>query len=104
MKEIWKDIKGYEGLYQVSNLGGVKSISTGLGRSSGPRVPWPSKTNYLYVSLSNGGKKNFLLHRLVAIAFIPNPDNKPCINHKNGIKSDCKTINLEWCTHSENMK
>jgi hypothetical protein len=111
-KEIWKDIPGYEGYYQVSNIGRIK----GLER----KVPHPTcggemtvhekilslqttSTQVKQVSLSrNGNTKRPSVHRLVAAAFIPNPKKKPCINHKDGDRTNNKVNNLEWCTHSEN--
>lgn len=109
MREIWKDIKDYEGLYQVSNWGRVKSLKFGK-----ERVLRPSKISvgYLSVILFKDGKyKEFLVHRLVATAFLPNPDNKPVINHKDEVKTnnfvgtpenDYKDGNLEWCTRKYN--
>jgi len=99
MKEVWKDIKGYEGLYQVSNLGRV--------RNADGHVHTPKKHNkgYYHVHLSDGHDKikAKLVHRLVAEAFIPNPNNYPCVNHINEHKTDNRAENLEWCTHSVNM-
>ena len=95
MKEIWKNIKGYEGLYMVSNLGNV--IRNGKILKS--RL---SKDGYCRVLLcKNSIAKDYYTHRLVAAAFIPNIENKPTVNHKNGIVSDNKVSNLEWNTHSE---
>lgn len=104
MKEIWKDIVGYEGKYQVSNCGNIRSLNynkTGAIKNISPSV---KKTGYKTVNLQTGSMfKCYLLHRLVAQAFIPNPDNKPVVNHKNGDKSDNKVKNLEWCTHKDNQ-
>lgn len=103
MIEEWKPIKGYEGLYEISSFGVVKSLKGKNG------VVFPkydlSITGYWRVGLSKNKKQTkYLLHRLIAIAFIPNTENKPFINHKNGIKTDNKIENLEWCTASENMQ
>ena len=110
MQEIFKDIKGYEGLYQVSNLGNVKSLPKGDGNGNKERIlkfDNSNKTNtttYLRVTLSGNGKtKRFSVHRLVAEAFIPNPDNKPHVNHIDNNGENNTVANLEWCTHSENM-
>ena len=101
MEEIWVDIKGYEGLYQVSNQGRVKR----LYKNGKIRILKPSLDNngYLYVTLSKNNKpKIFKLHRLIAINFIPNPENKPCIDHINTIRTDNRVENLRWVTKKEN--
>ena len=106
--EIWRDIKGYEGLYQVSNLGRVKSLGNGCSNASKERILKPFIDNregkgYLRVTLCKNGKtKRFQVHRLVAEAFIPNPNNLPFINHKSEIKSQNNVENLEWCDQKYN--
>ncbi len=96
--EEWKDVEGYEGLYQVSNLEKVMNVKTGKILK-----PYLYQTGYYGVVLSkNNIKKHHFIHRLVAQAFIPNPENKPCINHINECRWDSPVWNLEWCTHKEN--
>lgn len=102
MEEIWKDIKGYEGLYQVSNLGNVKSFYNSNIRLLKAGI---NSNKYFYVGLIKDKKRTFILiHRLVAITFIPNTEKKPFVNHINGIKKDNRVENLEWCTQQENVK
>lgn len=110
--EIWKSIDGYDGKYQVSNLGRVKSIFTTYATKNGLRKkyrdvmlkPMVQKNGYLYVCLwSENKKKNCLIHRLVAQAFVPNPYQHPEVNHKDENKSNNNASNLEWCTTKENV-
>lgn len=105
--EIWKDVVGYEGLYEVSNKGNVYSVERmdALGRERGGRVLKPKYNNrgYLMVSLyKNGELKNRTVHRIVAEAFIPNPKGFLEINHKDENKSNNEFSNLEWCTREYN--
>lgn len=106
MVEIWKDIVGYEGLYQVSNLGRVKSLGNGKTHNSKERILKARKeTNgYLRITLTKDGKqKKYTIHRLVATAFIPNPDNLPIVNHKDEDKLNNRIENLEWCDAKYNI-
>lgn len=99
MKEIFKDILGYEGLYQVSNLGNVKSMYTNKILSAATK-----KRGYQYVNLYKDKlSKMHQIHRLVATAFIPNPNNLPIVNHKDEDPTNNKAENLEWCTHTYNI-
>jgi hypothetical protein len=105
MKEIWKDIAGFEGLYQVSNLGNVKRLISERVFEERPIGRTKDKYGYIKRVLSKEGKIYFFTeHRLVAMTFIDNPLNKKTVNHKNGIKTDNSVENLEWCTNKENMK
>jgi len=99
MEEIWKPVVGYEGLYEVSNFGAVRNVrrkhNIKLRINSG---------GYYHVYLNRDGiMKTVSVHRLVAMAFIPNPENKPCVDHINTNKQDNSVTNLRWVTHKENM-
>jgi hypothetical protein len=99
LKEEWKDINGYEGLYQVSNYGRVKNLKTGKILKQSPNT-----VGYLKVGLSKEGKqKTLLVHRLVADAFIPNPDKKPHVDHADGNKENNCISNLGWVTLQDNL-
>ena len=108
--EIWKDIKYYEGLYQISNYGNVKSLPKERRNRRGVYIQKEkllsltnTSTGYKKVELVKDGKrKGFKVHRLVAQAFIPNPDEKPQVNHIDGDKTNNYVDNLEWATASEN--
>lgn len=110
MKEVWKDIKEYEGLYQVSNLGRVRSLGRKINTGrNGYRITQDkilkqyNKFGYNYVILyCNQKSKTIRTHRLVAEMFISNPENKPQVNHKNENKEDNSVNNLEWTTAKEN--
>ena len=103
MNEIWKDILGYEGLYQISNLGDVRSLNYNHTGEIKLLKQSTDKYGYKRVGLfKNGKEKKYLIHRLVAMTFIPNPDNLPIINHKDEDKTNNNVNNLEWCTYEYN--
>lgn len=110
MKEIWKEITGYEGYFKVSNLGNFRSLNRVIdgrwGKCNYPGKPLKTETivegYQRIVLMKKAVKKRYMCHRLVAQEFVPNPENKPYINHINGIKNDNRACNLEWCTQSEN--
>ena len=109
MKEIWKDIKGYEGLYQISNLGNVKSLERykqnhGVTQLVGEKIKSTRllSSGYLVTDLYKDNKsKTAKIHRLVAETFIPNPNSKETVNHIDGNKLNNRVDNLEWATHRE---
>ena len=110
-KEIWNKIPGYDGIYEVSNYGRIKRLSRVINEHVNKKRVLPEiilkqhldSDGYLVIKLTNNLKsKNYFIHRLVAISFLPNKENKPQVNHKDGIKNNCNISNLEWCTLSEN--
>ena len=104
-KEIWKDIQGYEGMYQVSSHGRVKSLNYNKTGLEGILNPNNNGKGYLQVYLTKNKKsKKVLIHRLVAQAFLYKPTDKNYVNHKDGNKSNNNVNNLEWCTRSENQQ
>lgn len=116
MTEEWRKAPGYEGYFEVSSLGGIRSVErviTVSGRNNhsrfsckktvGGRIMNPviNSEGYRQTTL---GRKSILIHRLVAAAFIQTDDGKPFVNHKNGVRADNRVSNLEWCTNSENLR
>ena len=110
--EIYKDIKGFEGMYQISNYGNARTVSRVIKRGNGtmffkskPLKLILNNCGYYYITpIKNNIKYTFRIHRLVCDAFLENELNKPFVNHINGIKTDNRVDNLEWCTSSENNK
>lgn len=114
--EVWKDIKGYEGLYQISNLGNIKSVDRAVKRVSWGKEhivvfhgkilkPYISDRGYLRLMLSkNGIEKAHKIHKLVAIAFVDNPNGYKEVNHIDGNKLNNHVDNLEWCSRSQNIR
>lgn len=102
MKEIWGDIKGFEGIYKVSNFGRVMRVDEYY--TGNPLSQHDNGRGYLFVALNWKKKRGIqkYVHRLVAKAFLDNPENKPTVNHKDGIKSNNHVSNLEWATYREN--
>ena len=107
-EEIWRPIEGYEGLYEVSNLGRVRSLDRYDSRNQFRKGRIMKQNNdgrdYMSIQLCLNGKlKKYFVHRLVAEAFLPNPDNLPQVNHKDEDKSNNRVDNLEWCTAKYNL-
>ena len=113
-KEEWKDIKGFEGIYMISNLGRVKSLSRKKRKNKNSKYfltkekilkPRPTRLGYQNIVLfKNSVRTSFAIHRLVAIEFIPNPEKKAEVNHINEVKDDNRASNLEWMTRIENLR
>ena len=114
IKEIWKQIDGYDGIYEISSLGRLKVLKREVNHSRNPNFKvvrkekiaslQKDKNGYLNIILTKDKKqKKFSVSRLVSKAFIPNPENKPHVNHKKGIKTDNRATELEWCTNLENQ-
>lgn len=105
--EEWKPIQGYEGLYDISDLGRVRSYHNNKwGKSNSPKVVSGRMGKHYKTAIlcDEKGKHTFYVHRLVAEAFLQHPHGSDYVNHKNGDKLDNRATNLEWCTHAENMQ
>lgn len=100
--EYWKSVKGYETMYQISNYGNVKSLNFGRTGKEGLLKTTIDRHGYKYVEFA--GRKKFKIHQLVAIAFIPNPENKPTVNHNDENKQNNHVDNLTWFTVNEQNK
>ena len=96
--EIWKDIKGYDGKYQISNKGNIKNVK----RNKLLKIQFNKNYKCIHLVGMDGKIKNYTIHRLMAQSFIPNPDNLPCVNHKDENKLNNSLDNLEWCTEKYN--
>ena len=104
MEEVWKDVPGYEGLYEVSNLGRVRSLNYQNTGKSNIRIPFTAKNGYMSIRLSKDNKtRGFYIHRLVALVFVDNPNGWTEVNHKDEDKTNNRSDNLEWCTRKYNM-
>lgn len=103
IEEQWKDVSVLDNLYEISSNGNLRRKSIEKEKENKSLKSFPDKDGYLKVCINLNGYKNLAIHRLVAIHFIPNPENKKEVNHKNGIKTDNRILNLEWCTRRENQ-
>lgn len=113
MQEVWKDVSGYDGYYQISNVGSIRSLDRQEAQTNGHPMtykgdvmkPCKDGKGYRFVYLSrNGKRKMYKIHRIVALEFIPNPCNYEQVNHKDGNKDNNSFDNLEWCTGLYNMQ